>query len=130
MEMLQISTPTPESTHRKYATSNLNNHSIFNRLSRSKIFENRSNRLNYYFIRGVAFYHIGNYRKANADFSKALRLDWRNERVVLWIDRAERAHRITLCRLAFQAEPDLTDVLHPLSAWDRPTCHRFTVARI
>jgi tetratricopeptide (TPR) repeat protein len=82
----------------------------------------------YCFTWGMILYHLGYYKKAAADFSKALRVDWRDEGVVLWIDRAERAHRATLLRQTSHHASGLGEMPHPLSVWDRPTCHRFAYA--
>ncbi|HZH53623.1 MAG TPA: tetratricopeptide repeat protein [Microvirga sp.] len=111
-------------------SDNFNNQSIFNRLFRGNLSFIKQENLNFYFIRGVAFYHLGEYKKAMANFSKALRLDWRNERVVLWIDRADRAHRTTLHSQAAQEKRTQDEVSEFLSVWDRPTSHRFSFARI
>lgn len=81
---------------------------------------------NFYFVRGIILFYIGQYRRASVDFSKVLRLDWRNERVVLWIGRAERAHRATL--QASSQIQEFDGVSFSLSVWDRPTCHRFAYA--
>lgn len=106
--------------------SYFNNQKIFNfaRQNVQLYGKNRSSKL--YFARGILFFHLGRYKRAAADFSKVLRLDWRNERVVLWIGRAERAHRATLQASSHIQEFD--GVAFPLSVWDRPTCHRFAYA--
>lgn len=85
---------------------------------------------NFYLTRGILFFYLGRHKKASADFSKALRVDWRNERVVLWLDRADRAHRATLLRQDLDGLLNQGATLYPLSVWDRPTCHRFAFAGI
>lgn len=122
-------------TNRQTATeipagSNFHDQSIFKRFSRSRIIQTRGRSFNLYFVRGIILFHLGDYKSAAADFTKALRLNWRDERVVLWIDRAERAHRATLLRQASQTESEPLGIVHPLSVWDRPTCLEFAAAWI
>ncbi|MDF2812065.1 MAG: hypothetical protein K0S56_3096 [Microvirga sp.] len=45
----------------------------------------------FYLERGIAFFELGHYHKALADFRTALRLNWRDEEAAIWIDRAEAA---------------------------------------
>jgi tetratricopeptide (TPR) repeat protein len=45
----------------------------------------------FYLCRGITMYHLGEYDRAISDFGRALRINWRDENVVQWLDRAERA---------------------------------------
>jgi tetratricopeptide (TPR) repeat protein len=45
----------------------------------------------FYLCRGITMYHLGQYDKAISDFGRALRINWRDENAVQWLDRAERA---------------------------------------
>ncbi|KAB0268892.1 hypothetical protein [Microvirga brassicacearum] len=45
----------------------------------------------FYLERGIAFFELGHYHKALADFRTALRLNWRDEEATIWIGRAEAA---------------------------------------
>jgi tetratricopeptide (TPR) repeat protein len=45
----------------------------------------------FYLCRGITMYHLGEYDRAIRDFGMALRINWRDENVVQWLDKAERA---------------------------------------
>ncbi|RDI57093.1 tetratricopeptide repeat protein [Microvirga subterranea] len=108
-------------------TFNFHDQKIFRSAPLCALLYKKSRLLNFYYGRGILFFHLGRYKRAAADFSKVLRLDWRNERVVLWIGRAERAHRATLLPASGNVQ-EFDGVAFPLSVWDRPTCHRFAYA--
>jgi len=79
----------------------------------------RRNKPFFHLYRGIAYYHLAQYDKAMQNFSMALRLNWRDESVVAWIGRTERAQRKAMRR------PDpcsgRTGTLLPAKAWDRPS---------
>ena len=50
----------------------------------------------FYFDRGRIFYYLGKYDRAISDFRLTLRLNWRHERAIVWLDKAERAERTAL----------------------------------
>jgi tetratricopeptide (TPR) repeat protein len=51
--------------------------------------------LQFYLCRGITMYHLGEYDRAIGDFGRALRLNWRDENVAHWLDKAEQARKDT-----------------------------------
>ncbi|MXQ12827.1 tetratricopeptide repeat protein [Microvirga makkahensis] len=45
----------------------------------------------FHLIRGRILLSIGQYDQAASDFRHALRLDWRDEQAILWLNKAKRA---------------------------------------
>jgi tetratricopeptide (TPR) repeat protein len=49
----------------------------------------------FHLCRGITMYHLGDYDNAIRDFGTALRINWRDENVVQWLGKAERARKDT-----------------------------------
>jgi hypothetical protein len=81
----------------------------------------RRNKPFFYLCRGIVFYHLAQYDRAMQNFSMALRLNWRNENVVEWIGRTERAHRKAMRRPRLCSGP--AEIPLPVTARDRPGRH-------
>jgi tetratricopeptide (TPR) repeat protein len=79
----------------------------------------RRNKPFFHLYRGIIYYHLAQHDKAMQNFSMALRLNWRDESVVAWIGRTERAQR----KAMRQPRPCSggAGIPLPAKAWDRPS---------
>jgi lipopolysaccharide biosynthesis regulator YciM len=61
------------------------------RLSLRKLQQASPHTVRFHLIRGRIFLSLGQYDQAIEDFRSVLRLDWRHEQAVFWLNKATRA---------------------------------------
>jgi tetratricopeptide (TPR) repeat protein len=90
-------------------------------IAKESLWALRRNKPFFHLYRGIVYYHLAQYDKAMQNFSMALRLNWRDESVVAWIGRTERAQRKAMRRPRLCSGP--AEIPLPVKAWDRPSRH-------